>query len=111
MEKTSIILDYADDTVLIAESEEELQRILDITSIKSKEMGLSLNVKKTVCMVVSKKKIIPECNLTRLQIKQVNKLKYLGYTLTSDGRFMTEIKKRIAIAKDAFQKFSPILKN
>ena len=49
--------------MLIAESEEELHKFLDITSIKSKEMVLSLNVKQTVCMVVSKKKIIPDCNL------------------------------------------------
>ena len=47
---------YADDTVLIADSEENLQRLLDITIEKSEEMGLTLNVKKTECMVVSKKK-------------------------------------------------------
>ena len=46
---------YADDTVLIADSEENLQRVLDITIEKSKEMGLTLNVKKTECMVISKK--------------------------------------------------------
>ena len=47
---------YADDTVLIADSEENLQRLLDITIEKSEEMGLTLNVKKTECMVISKKK-------------------------------------------------------
>ena len=45
----------ADDTVLIADSEENLQRLLDITIEKSEEMGLTLNVKKTECMVISKK--------------------------------------------------------
>ena len=49
---------YADDTVLIADSEENLQRLLDITIEKSEEMGLTLNVKKTVCMVISKKAIV-----------------------------------------------------
>ena len=44
---------YADDTVLIAYSEENLQRLLDITIEKSEEMGLTLNVKKTECMVIS----------------------------------------------------------
>ena len=64
MEKTSIILDMPMILCLfIAESEEELQRILDITSIRSKEIGLSLNVKKIVCIFVFKQKIIPECNL------------------------------------------------
>ena len=46
---------YADDAVLIADSEENLQRLLDITIEKSEEMGLTLNVKKTECMVISKK--------------------------------------------------------
>ena len=46
---------YADDTVLIADSEENLQRLLDITIEKSEEIGLTLNVKKTECMVISKK--------------------------------------------------------
>ena len=43
---------YADDTVLIADSEENLQSLLDITIEKSEEMGLTLNVKKTECMVI-----------------------------------------------------------
>ena len=46
---------YADDTVLIADSEENLQRLLGITIEKSEEMGLILNVKKTECMAISKK--------------------------------------------------------
>ena len=104
---------YADDTVLIADSEENLQRLLDITIEKSEEMGLTLNVKKTECMVISKKAIIPSCNLQSRgqQIKLVKKFKYLGYMITSDGKCITEIKKRIATAKDAFQKLSLILKN
>ena len=104
---------YADDTVLIADSEENLQRLLNITIEKSEEMGLTLNVKKTECMVISKKAIIPSCNLQSRgqQIKLVKKFKYLGYMITSDGKCITEIKKRIATAKDAFQKLSLILKN
>ena len=104
---------YADDTVLIADSEENLQRLLDITIEKSEEMGLTLNIKKTECMVISKKAIVPSCNLQSRgqQIKLVKKFKYLGYMITSDGKCITEIKKRIATAKDAFQKLSLILKN
>ena len=72
---------YADDTVLIADSEENVQRLLDITIEKSEEMGLTLNVKKTECMVISKKAIVPSCNLQSRgqQIKLVKKFKYLGY--------------------------------
>ena len=88
---------YADDTVLIADSEENLQRLLDITIEKSDEMGLTLNVKKTECMVISKKAIAPSCNLQsrEQQMKLVKKFKYLGYMITSDGKckscLMTEM--------------------
>ena len=72
-----------------------------------------LNVKKTECMVISKKAIAPSCNLQSRgqQIKLAKKFKYLGYMITSDGKCITEIKKRIATAKDAFKKLSLILKN
>ena len=104
---------YADDTVLIADSEENLQRLLDIITEKSEEMGLTFNLKKSECMVISKKAIAPSCNLQSRgqQIKLVKKFKYLGYMITSDGKCITEVKKRIATAKDAFQKLSLILKN
>ena len=64
-------------------------------------------------MVISKKECNPKCKLfsNGEQIRQVQKFKYLGYTLTSDGKCKTEIKKRIAVAKDSFQKMSPILKS
>ena len=104
---------YADDTTLIADSEENLQDLLDTVVNKSEEKGLSINIKKTECMVMSKKKDTPVCNLFihGKQVKQVNSFKYLGSTVTSDGKSDCDIKKRIAIAKDSFSKMSSILKN
>ena len=86
---------YADDTALIADSKENLQLLLDKIVTESERMGLYLNVKKTECMVVSKKEINPTCNLVSNgeTIKQVKTCKYLGYMITSDGRCSTEIKK------------------
>ncbi|GFO50413.1 endonuclease-reverse transcriptase [Plakobranchus ocellatus] len=76
-------------------------------------MGLSLNVKKTECMVISKKSSNSKSNLVSKgdQIKQVTKFKYLGYPIKSDGRCISEISKRIAMAKDTFQTMKPILAN
>ena len=64
-------------------------------------------------MVISKKAIVPSCNhqSSGQQLKLVKKFKYLGYMITSDGKCITEIKKRIATSKDAFQKWRLILKN
>ena len=48
-------LRYADDTVMIAKSERKLQDLLDKRVEESKKKGLTMNCKKTECMVVSKK--------------------------------------------------------
>jgi hypothetical protein len=104
---------YADDTVLIASNEEDLQKMIDIVSKESIKMELSLNIKKTECMSISKNKSLPTCNfyMNGEPIKQVNRFNYLGSTITSDGRCDEDIKKRIALSKQAFQKMSPVLKN
>ncbi|GFR83046.1 retrovirus-related Pol polyprotein LINE-1 [Elysia marginata] len=46
-------LRYADDTVLIANSQENVQALLSVVTYVSESMGLQLNAKKTECMVVS----------------------------------------------------------
>ena len=88
---------YADDTALIADSEKKLQDIVDKIVTGSQQLGLSLNVKKTYCMVISKKKETPRCHLKSagVVIKQVEQFNYLGSMLTSDSRCETEIKRRI----------------
>ena len=49
---------YADDIVLIANSQEKLQEMVDIFVKYSEEKGLSVNFKKTECMIVTKNQII-----------------------------------------------------
>ena len=106
-------LRYADDTVLISDSRDQLQEILDKVVEESAKRGLSINCKKTECMVVSKKLDVPDCQLTvgEREIKQVEKFSYLGSLITSDGRSDSEIKKRIGMSKAIFEKMGKILKN
>ena len=106
-------LRYADDTVLIAESQEDLQRLLDVVVAESERKGLSINCKKTESMVISKKKEAPTCNLKVKDktIKQVSAFNYLGSTMTEDSRCASEVKRRIALAKSAFSKLEKILRN
>ena len=106
-------LRYADDTILIAETEEDLQELLD-TVVKESEMkGLTLNSKKTEVVVVSRKNDIPKCKITisNKVLQQVDKFKYLGTMVTSDGKCLQGIKSRIAQAKSAFQKMKSVLTN
>ena len=106
-------LRYADDTVLIADSEEKLQAILQTVTQESENMGLQLNAKKTESMVITKKPEVPTCHLTCKgeKIKQVETFKYLGCTITPDAKCDKEIKKRIALSKDTFMKMKSVFTN
>ena len=57
-------LRYADHTVLIATSENDLQALVDVVNRDSNKLGLSLNTRKTEVMTVSKKKDAPNCHIT-----------------------------------------------
>ena len=78
--------------------------MLDNVVEESKKKGLTINCKKTECMVVSKRES-PACalNIGDNTIKQVQKFNYLGSLLTENGKCDEEIKKQIGMAKDDFQ--------
>ena len=113
---------YADDTVLMATSEEELQQILDKVRRSSEEHGLRLNVKKTKSMVVSKtpKRMLPSGAVhykqTQLKIndevvENVDHFCYLGSEINNDARCDREVRSRIAQAKTQFVKLRRFLSN
>ena len=104
---------YADDTVLTADSEEELQELLNKVVEESENKGLELNSKKTESMIITRKTSIPKCEIKIKEntIKQANSFKYLGTQITSDGRNHQEIKSRIAQAKASFQQMKSIMTN
>ena len=104
---------YADDTVLIADSKEKLQSLLQRVHIASEEKGLSINVAKTECMVMTKGKERVRCelNLNGERIKQVDQFCYLGSWITADVRCEREIKYRIEEAKRAFNEMRTLFKN
>ena len=64
-------------------------------------------------MVISKKICTPACNIVMngTVLKQVHKFNYLGSLITSDGRCINEIKRRMAQAKASFQNMKSILTN
>ena len=64
-------------------------------------------------MVTSKNVVKPICKLESKGdiIKQVDSFKYLGYCLNTDGKCVSEVKKRISLAKDAFYQMKAIMRN
>ena len=55
---------YADDTALIVTLQVNLQRLVDRVVVESTAYGMEVNVKKTECMVITKKESVPECRIT-----------------------------------------------
>ena len=102
---------YAYDTVLIAETGKDLQQILDKVIKEGESLGLALNAKKTYSMKVSKKQSPQTCTLkvSGIDMKHVEKFNFLGSLLTSDGKSDCEIKRRIALSNEAFNKKRSIL--
>lgn len=105
-------ISYADDRVIIAETEEQMQRMLDIINKEGKKYGMKINTEKTKIMKFSKSiSSDVKVKIDNKIIKQVTEFKYLGAIFTNDGRDVKEIKSRIGLAKRAFINLGQILKN
>ena len=80
-------LRYADDTTLMAESEEELKSLLMKVKEESEKVGLKLNIQKT--------KIMASGPITSWQIdgETVSAFIFLGSKITADGDCSHEIKR------------------
>ena len=104
---------YADDTVLIAETEQDLQNIIGSVGRYSEEKGLRINIRKTKVMKVSKTANGRplQIYINGDQIETVEKFAYLGSIITNDGRCENEIKRRIGIAKTTFMRMRDFLCN
>ena len=83
-------LRYADDTTLMAESEEELKSLLMKVKEKSEKVGLKLNIQKTKIMASSP---ITSWQLDGETVETVADFIFLGSKITADGDCSHEIKR------------------
>ena len=100
-------LRYADDTILMAESEEELKNLLMKVKEESGKVGLKLNIQKT--------KIIASDSITSWQIdgetmKTVADFIFLAYKITADGDCSHEIKRHLLLVRKTMTNLDSILK-
>ena len=101
-------LRYADDTTLMAESEEELKSLLMKVKEESEKVGLKLKIQKT--------KIMASCPITSWQIdgeimKTVTDFIFLGSKITADGDCSHEIKRHLLLGRKAIANLDSILKS
>jgi hypothetical protein len=95
---------YADDLVLMAKEETVLQSMIDKLIGIGRSYGNEMNVAKTKVMRIPKQPSPVTIIIDQKQLENVERFKYLGSMLTKVGRCTCEIKSRISIAKDAFNK-------
>ena len=75
-------LRYADDTILVAESEEELKSLLMKVKEESEKVGLKLNIQKTKIMASGP---IPSWEIDGETVETVSDFLFLGSKITADG--------------------------
>ena len=104
---------YADDEVLIADSEDKFKTLLQKVSEHSEALGIKRNRKKTKTMVITTKDRSPiVCvRLNNEEIEQVDDFVYLGSLINWDSRQGKEIRRRIAIAYTNRRKLKKLLTN
>ena len=91
-------LRYADDTTLMAESEEELKSLLMKVKEESEKVGLKLNIQKTKIMASSP---IISWQIDGETVETVSDFIFLGSKITTDGEFSHEIKRRLLLGRKA----------
>uniref|UniRef100_A0A4W2HM91 Reverse transcriptase domain-containing protein n=1 Tax=Bos indicus x Bos taurus TaxID=30522 RepID=A0A4W2HM91_BOBOX len=98
-------LRYADDTTLMAESEEELKSLLMKVKEESEKAGLQLNIQKT--------KIMAPGPITSWEIdgETVSDFIFLGSKITADGDCSHEIKRRLLLGRKVMTNLDSILKS
>ena len=82
-------LRYADDTTLMAESEEELNSLLMKLKVESEKVGLKLNIQKTKIMASSP---ITSWQIDEETMETVTDIILLGSNITTDSDYSYEIK-------------------
>ena len=89
-------LRYADDTTLMAESEEELKSLLMKVKEESEKAGLKLNIQKTKIMASAS---ITSWEIDGATVETVSDFIFLGSKITADGDCSHEIKRHFLEGK------------
>ena len=101
-------LRYADDTTLMAESEEELKSLLMKVKEESEKVGLKLNIQKTKIMASSP---TTSWQIDGETVETVSDFIFLGSKITADGDCNHEIKRHLLLGRKVMTNLDSILKS
>ena len=100
-------LRYADDTILMAESEEELKSFLMKVKEESEKAGLKLNIQKTKIMASSP---ITSWQIDGEKVETVSDFIFLGSKITADGDYSHKIKRHLLLGRKTMTHLGSVLK-
>ena len=101
-------LRYADDTTLMAGSEEEVKSLLMKVKVESEKVGLKLNIQKTKIMASGS---ITSWEIDGETVETVSAFIFGGSKITADGDCSHEIKRRLLLGSNVMTKLHSILKS
>ena len=101
-------LRYAEDTTLMAESEEDLKSLLMKVKEESAKVGLNLNIQKTKIMASGP---ITSWEIYGETLETVSDFIFWGSKITADGDCSHEIKRRLLLGRKVMTKLGSILKS
>ena len=101
-------LRYADDTTLMAESEEELKSLFMKVKQESEKVGLKLNIQTMKIMVSGP---IPSWEMDGETVETVSDIIFLCSKITADGDYSHEIKRRLLPGRKVMTNLDSIFKS
>ena len=101
-------LRYADDTTLMAESEEELKDLLMRVKEEDEKASLKLNIKKTKIMASGP---ITSWQIEGEKVEAVTDSLFVGSKITADGDRSLEIKRRLLLGRKTMTNLDSVLKS
>ena len=101
-------LRYADDTTLLAESEEKLKSLLMEVKVESEKVGLKLNIQKTKIMASGP---ITSWDIDGETVETVLDFIFLDSKITTDGDCSHEIKRRLLPGRKVMTNLDSIFKS
>ena len=101
-------LRYADDTTLMAESEEELKSLSMKVKEESEKVGLKLNIQKTKIMASGP---ITSWEIDEETVETVSDFIFWGSKITTDGDCSHEIKRRLLLGRKVMTNLDSIFKS
>ena len=99
---------YADDTTLMAESEEELKKVMMKVKEESEKVGLKLNIQKTKIMASGP---ITSWEIDGETVATVADFVFLGSKITADGDCSHEINRRLLLGRKVMTNLDSIFKS